>query len=289
MNKVFKKVLITGLISLIFILVSIHLIDKVMEYSDSEIDSYFKERSVNYQIFHHQSTHGLIRVVKSGESKENAIICIHGAPGSWDAFKSYMVDSTLLGHAEIISYDRPGYGPYQNKPVTDLKSQAEILNYIIRSYTEAKNIILLSHSYGGPIVVKFLSANSDTRITHLMVAPAIDPESEKYFWVSPLGYWKTTKWLLPTNYISASYEKYSHVGELNKLLPELGLINNQTIHVHGKEDWLAPADGNISFVWKNFPPTMTQQIILPKGGHLLIWDQYDTIKDQLLAMMNRDK
>lgn len=224
-------------------------------------------------------------MVKSGESTRNAIICIHGAPGSWDAFKSYMIDSTLLGQAEIISYDRPGYGPHHNKPVTDLKSQAEVLKDIIQLYTEANNIILLSHSYGGPIVVQFLSENPDSRITHLMVAPAIDPASEKYFWVSPLGYWKATKWLLPANYISASYEKYAHVEELKKLQPDSGTQKGRTIHIHGTEDWLAPSEGNIKYVQNNFPSESTEQIVLEESGHLLIWDRYEMIKEMLLKLV----
>lgn len=53
MNKVFRKALFIGLILLVTILAAIHLLDKGMEYSDNEIDAYFKERKVNYQIFHH--------------------------------------------------------------------------------------------------------------------------------------------------------------------------------------------------------------------------------------------
>jgi pimeloyl-ACP methyl ester carboxylesterase len=237
-------------------------------------------------IIHHNSDHGIVRIVKSGESTKASIICIHGAPGSWDAYKSYMIDSTLLSRAEIISYDRPGYGPMNDGPVTSFVEQAVLLNNIIELYASSRNIVLLSHSFGGPIAAYYNAMYPNKNTTHLMVAPAIDPDSERYFWVSPLGYWTGTKWLMPENYITASFEKYTHEAELSQLKPLIQNIRNNTVHIHGMNDWLAPAEGNIQFVKNQFPSQITEQIILPEAGHLLIWDEEEYIKEKILMVEN---
>jgi pimeloyl-ACP methyl ester carboxylesterase len=287
MKKIIQRTLYFTILIILVLLVCLHLLDRLMEFSDTEINEYFKENGQKVSIIHHKSDHEIVRIVKSGESTKTSIICIHGAPGSWDAYKSYMIDRTLLSRAEIISYDRPGYGPMNDGPVTSIKDQAKVLNDIIELYASSDNIILLSHSFGGPIATYYNAMYRNKITTHLMVAPAIDPDSERYFWVSPLGYWKGTKWLIPSNYITASYEKYTHEAELSQLIPLIKNIKNKTIHIHGMKDWLAPAEGNIQYVKNQFPSQITEQIILPEAGHLLIWDEKELLKEKILQIIKK--
>jgi pimeloyl-ACP methyl ester carboxylesterase len=275
------------LIVFLLLLNSLHVLDNWMQFSDQDILEFFNGVQVPCHIHYLDSPSGKIRIIESGSrDRETAIIAIHGAPGSWDAYKKYLADSSLLKKAHLIAYDRPGYGKmYRGNPVQSLESQATFLHTLIQDVATAENIILLSHSYGGPIAAKYMAMFPDSNLAHLMIAPAIDPETEKYFWVSPLGYWKLTKWLLPKSYISASYEKCTHEKELKLLRSDLLKIEGQTYHIHGMKDWLAPPEGNINFVEQSFPPQSTSIDILDDGGHLLIWDHYEYLVDKLLNII----
>ena len=272
---------------LLITLNGLHIMDHWIQYSDKEVKSFFDKSGVPFHIHYLDSPQGKIRIIESGSAdRETVIIYIHGAPGTWDAYKKYLADLSLLQKAHLIAYDRPGYGKtYQGGPVPDLESQADFLRTIIKDLTSAENIILFSHSYGGPIAAKYMSMYPDNHTTHLMIAPAIDPLTEKYFWISPLGYWKLTKWLLPKSYVSASFEKCTHEQELKILKTELSKIKGKTHHVHGMKDWIAPPRGNIDLVRNSFPSQTTTIDTLKNGGHLLIWDHYDFLLSKLLNII----
>src|SRR5688500_9430734 len=73
-----------------------------------------------------------LKTSKGNKKKKNAILFVHGSPGSLDAYLDYMYNDSLLSKADLISYDRPGYGHSDfGKSLTSLRGQARILRSLM--------------------------------------------------------------------------------------------------------------------------------------------------------------
>jgi pimeloyl-ACP methyl ester carboxylesterase len=86
-----------------------------------------------------------------------------------------------------------------------------------------------------------------------MLAPAIDPDREKYFWFGKLGKWRATRWLIPKAFRVAADEKYSHESDLRSYQERWKDIKTDIVHVHGDKDFVVPF-GNLEFSKKNINP-----------------------------------
>ena len=102
-----------------------------------------------------------------------------------------------------------------------LKKQTEVVAEIVEDLPEQK-VVVLGHSYGGPIAA-YSSLLSTKVKSVIMLAPAIDPENEKVFWIAKVAKWKLTKWIVPGAMGDAGDEKFTHVAELEKLKEGLSI------------------------------------------------------------------
>jgi pimeloyl-ACP methyl ester carboxylesterase len=50
-----------------------------------------------------------LHYIETGNAQKPTLI-LHGSPGSWNAFKEYLQDTTLLKKYRMIAIDRPGFG-----------------------------------------------------------------------------------------------------------------------------------------------------------------------------------
>ncbi len=230
-----------------------------------------------------------VRVVggKFDNQKEVAIFFVHGAPGASDNYYQYLRDSTLLRKANLYSIDRPGYG-FSNfgKAEKSIKKQTEVVAEIIDLLPE-ENVIVLGHSYGGPIAA-YASLLSPKVKSVLMLAPAIDPENEKVFWIAKFAKWKLTKWMVPGAMGVAGDEKFSHVAELEKLQGVWKEVKVPVIHMHGTKDILVPF-ANLDFSVREFKPQYLDTIVLENENHFLPWKRYSLVKQELLKMVEEIK
>lgn len=230
-----------------------------------------------------------VRVVggKFDGQKEVAIFFVHGAPGASDNYYQYLRDSALLRKANLYSIDRPGYG-FSNfgKAEKSIKKQTEVVAEIIDLLPE-QNVIVLGHSYGGPIAA-YASLLSPKVKSVLMLAPAIDPENEKVFWIAKFAKWKLTKWMVPGAMGVAGDEKFSHVAELEKLQDVWKEVKVPVIHMHGTKDILVPF-ANLDFSVREFKPQYLDTIVLENEDHFLPWKRYSLVKKELLKMVEEIK
>ena len=228
-----------------------------------------------------------VRVVSGKfDSLQNAaIFFVHGAPGSSDNYYKYLKDSILLSKANLYSIDRPGYG-FSNfgKAETSIVKQAEVTAEILNSLPE-ENIIVVGHSYGGPIAA-YASLISPKIKNVIMLAPAIDPSNEKIFWIAYLAKWKLTKWMIPGAMGVAGDEKFTHVSELEKIKNDWEKIKVPVLHIHGTKDIVVPFE-NLSFSVKKFNPQYLDTIVLQKENHFLPWKRYDLVKQELIKMLEK--
>ena len=203
-----------GMLLVFVIIVGLHVIDKWMYSEDAEIVEMFEGSGTEVSVDRKKTQAGNIRVVveQVEEGDSTLIIFVHGAPGAFDAFKMYMLDDAMAKQGQLISYDRPGYSR-GTKSTASVTEQAEVLMSIVREY-KLPEIVLVGHSYGGPIVAKCLSKYPMEVDKAVMIAPVNDPDHEPMFWFSYFSKWKFSKWLLPNSFQVAGDEKFAHAQEL---------------------------------------------------------------------------
>lgn len=227
-----------------------------------------------------------IRVVSSPIDKDKsvAIFFIHGAPGSSNNYYKYLQDSLLLSKANLYSIDRPGYG-YSNfgKAEKSIIKQSEVIAQVMDSLPESE-MIVLGHSYGGPIA-SYSSLLTPKVKGVIMLAPAIDPEHERIFWVSYIAKWKLTKWMIPGAMGVAGDEKFSHVEALKEISESWQNVDVPVLHIHGTKDIIVPFE-NLEFSQKKFNASFLDTIVIKKGNHFLPWKNYEMVREELIKMID---
>ena len=250
--------------------------------SDKKVYKEFKKENITPTIYREKFEGKTVRYIasKSIDSLIPTIIFIHGAPGSSDNFFKHLQDKELSAKANLITVDRLGYGysDYGNSE-TSIDKQAESIYTIIQKHG-LKNVVLLSWSYGGPIVGKM--AVKYPEVKHIfMIAPAISPDDEKFFGIGKLVHWKSTRWIFSKAFRVSDDEKSTHVDELTKMENDWKNIRIPIHYYHGKKDWIVPYE-NMNFIKKNASETLLTAKTFEKGNHFIIFKNYELIKEDLL-------
>lgn len=261
--------------------------DSMMHYSDDDVVQLFSEHETTGSVEYINCGGVDTRVIRTTKGhKDRCIIFSHGAPGSWDAFKGFLTDSQLLEAADLVSYDRPGYGnSYDGQSYPDIAFQADCLLEIVNSRNYEK-VYLVGHSFGGPIILEAALNGKEVIDGVILLAPVVDPETEKFFPGGKLAYWSWSRWLWPTGFQVSADEKYNHVEELRSLEEKMDQYQTPTLFVHSKDDWIAPAAGNIDYIKRNIPDSLLVNKIYDDKSHLFIWTDQDMVVELILDFIN---
>jgi len=255
---------------------------------DSKVKKNFQKKGINVRIHHKAFEQTNIRWIATGLTQEDApiLLFVHGAPGSSNAYDKYLQDTELITKARLISIDRLGYGysDYGNA-TTSLAKQAEQIAFIAQQYPHSSKVILIGHSFGGPIVCKTMIDYPSLAHLGMILAPAVDPNNEKILWVANFTKWKATRWLFSAASKVSSDEKFSHIAELEKMDKEWHKITKPIIHVHGTKDNIVPYP-NLAYVKRKLPDSLLTAISWEGANHLIIWNRYEEIKKLILSALD---
>ncbi len=285
----FKSILIWGsLICLVLFILFISIINILahrLNSPDYAIKAYFNNLKMPYQInrINFDSTTTL-RYIKTGAKKQEAplLFFIHGAPGTWGAFKGFLADYDLNKSYKMISMDRIGYGGSDfGNSETNISVHAEAAAQIIRKHPSSK-VIIIGHSYGAPIAGKLAVDYPELVDGIIMVAPLNDPKSEPMPIYSKIANLKISRWLLPKFINVASDEKQYHSLSLKAIESDWENLTVPTMHIHGKKDGLAPFDENIRFSKKHIPADLLILKEEESMGHMIPWMNAAFLKNQIL-------
>jgi len=253
--------------------------------SDKETLRYFQKAGVNCRIDYISTTltNYKIRVVSTGNHAKNTVLFVHGAPGSGDVFYSYIKDSTLLKNAKLITYDRPGYG-YSGfgEPMVKTSEQARIVKDVIDHYN-LNNVVVVGHSYGGPVAA-YASLLSNRINGVLMLAPAIDPDHEEYYWIGNFAKSKLTKWAVPTTLVVSADEKYAHEEDMRSLMNKWQNISVPVVSLQGDKDMLVPYE-NLDFTRKHFNAEYFTGKTIKEENHFIPWTKRDLVVKEILGFL----
>lgn len=247
--------------------------------SDKKISKYFANYPSKPFFAYTDTSKRKIFYAYSADTTKPILLLIHGAPGAWFGYKEFFKDSVLLSKFQVIAPDRAGYNK-SNFKETSIEQQAILLNSIIKSHNHQK-INILGRSYGAAIAAKLAVQNPDIVENLILIAPACNPQKEKFWWFSKPVNTKFIRFFLPTFVNRASDEKFAHVEELTKMLPDWQKIKCPVTVVQGGKDWIIEtSNGNfVDSVLINAPRRF---IYLPENGHLITAERYDLIRDILL-------
>lgn len=262
----------------------LHYFGSTLRFSDQQIKVHFKDKDLSYNVVRT----GNIRYVRTGGSPSdtsNLIVFVHGAPGSLENFKNYLSDSLLNAKSHMIAIDRPGYG-YSNygRSAPSILEQSNAIHHILDKH-QYKNLILVGHSYGGPIVAEVAVSRDDVNAV-IMLAPVNDPVSEEIFWYAKIPQWPILRWALPGYINVSSDEKLSHPAELDSIKHIWPKLAMPIIHLHDRVDWIAPGEENIAFSKSMIHPAVLRLIERPEKDHFIPWNDYEFVRDLLLEYLD---
>ncbi len=220
-----------------------------------------------------------------GEEKKDAILFVHGSPGSLDAFLDYMVDTVLLAQADLITYDRPGFGNSGfGKSMPSLTMQAETLATLMDSLGYER-YWLVGHSYGGPIIVQAAMDHPRLVAGICIIAGSVSPELE------PKSSWR--KWidlplvrqLLPTSMRVSNEELMPLKEDLTMIEDDWGKIKVPVSLIHGTRDILVPF-GNLEYAKEKLTQSDTVLVKIFEGkSHFILWTDKAVIVEELMKLM----
>ena len=286
MLKIFKKVfkILTILIIVFFGALIIFFYRFSTPKSDLKIEKdYLKNKTEVYikQASFKNFKYRITETQKEIDTMLPTIVFVHGSIGAAFDFKKYLQNAALNKSANLISYDRVGYGIEQPGNVQEsIAFEAEMLDSLLHKL-DTKNIILVGYSYGGPIAL----ASKKVYKKIILLAPAVYSKVEPMPWLLNVYKWKLTRWMLPEIWRAASKEKLTHKADLQDF--EGFWVGNpsEIISIHGNEDWIVPFENSL-YLKKIFSPQQFDLVTLNGAGHGLVWSHFSEIKSILLQQLN---
>ena len=189
----------------------------------------------------------------------------------------------------MISFDRLGYGYSEySKAVPDISQQAASLCPIVKKYS-SKNTpgMFIGWSYGVPIAAKIAIDSPELLGSVIILVPALDPETERYFALGKLAEWKTTKWFVPDSFKVAQKEKRAHAASLSNLGEEWKKLQRPIIMMHGTKDKIVPYTPNIEFALKHFDKNHLSLHPVEGKGHVFPMSETKKVLETKLSELKQ--
>jgi pimeloyl-ACP methyl ester carboxylesterase len=254
--------------------------------SDQKVAEYFANKAIKPTFHTYKVGKRTMHYVAVGADTLPTVLLVHGSPGAWDAFIGYLGDSTLMGRVRLIAVDRPGYGKSDfGRAERDLRKQAELLAPILATNRGKKPMVLVGHSYGGPLIARLAMDYPDLVGGLVFLAPSIDPEQEQTKWFQYPAEWLAINWLIPRGLLVCNREIRHLKGDLTAALPLWQNIRQPVIFIQGEKDSLVPI-ANADFAQKMLTNTQLEMIRLPGVDHFIPWSHEQLVKAAILRAAN---
>lgn len=222
---------------------------------------------------------------KEEKKKKEAIIFVHGSPGSLDAFLKYMHNEPLLSKADLISYDRPGFGHSGfGQSLPSLRGQARILQGLMKELGY-DHYWLVGHSYGASVILQACVDGTPDISGIGIIAGSVTYDME------PVAGWR--KWfdlpfirpIMPTSLRVSNDELMSLRGDLRMIDDDWLEIKQPVTIMHGTKDILVPFENLEIAQQKLTNSDSVRTLIFEDENHFILWTQTEQIVKELLAFM----
>lgn len=225
-----------------------------------------------------------IHYIETGKKENPTLFFVHGSPGSWDAYKDFLKDTLLLKKYRMIAIDRPGFGYSDFGNAKNLYEQAHLIEALVEKIKNGKNIYLIGHSYGGPVIVKMAVDKPNDFKEIVILAGAIDPDAETPEKWRAVFKSKPLRYIVPGALRPANDELWWLKTDLKNMKPTLNKITTNVLIIHGTKDPLVPYS-NAAFIQKEFINAESMELISIKdANHFIPWEHFAEIRDKLLTL-----
>ncbi|WP_276479926.1 alpha/beta fold hydrolase [Paraflavitalea pollutisoli] len=254
--------------------------------TDKQVKKYYANKPVKPTYFTIQNDSASLFCAATGADTLPPLLLIHGAPGAWYGSRIFLDDPILQQHFHIIAVDRPGYHKSRfkgkRKSVTSISTQAHIIHEALRINRSHQPGVVLGSSYGAPIAAKVALLYPENFNHLVMLAAAIDPDKEKFWWFHPWVQSGGPPYIFFPRFLkSATDEKFAHAEELRKLAPEWhNLSIPVTVVQGGNDDIIEPS--NLDYAREVLNGKPAKFIFLPRAGHLIRLQAPDLVRSILL-------
>ena len=128
-----------------------------------------------------------INYIDFGNKKGDAIVLLHGWGQNIEMMR--MLGEPFKNNYRIIAIDFPGFGKSSEpKEVMDVSDYTSVVEKLLRNL-KIENPILVGHSFGGRVSVKFASRNKVKKI--ILLSPALRGHDKKGLKTKVLKFLKT--------------------------------------------------------------------------------------------------
>lgn len=221
---------------------------------------------------------GDLHYVKIGDSSKPTLILIHGSPGSWDAWVSFITETNVLENYQVIAIDRTGYGKTSLEGRYSLLEQSQFLKPIMDQY--CSQCIVAGHSYGGGLAMQ-VALDYQAKIKGaITIAGTVAAPFQKLKWYNYAMNYSPAQWLVSSDFANSNREMWG----LQEGLP---LMNNRLMDfkskiaiIQGNEDRLVDKQ-SAQFLEKNLMNAKVKMIIKDDMDHFVIWSDMNLIIDAL--------
>lgn len=222
---------------------------------------------------------------EEAKKKKEAIIFIHGSPGSLDAFLKFMHHDSLLQRADLIAYDRPGYGNSDfGKALPSLRKQAFVLSKLMQ-HLGYQSYWIVGHSYGASVALEAALHYPDNIKGISLISGSVNYDIE------PKAFWR--KWinlpfirdLLPISLRVSNEELITLRSDLRMIEDDWKQITIPVSVMHGTRDRLVSFD-NLTLARERLVNADTvRTLIFEEESHFIIWNQKEQVVREILAWM----
>jgi pimeloyl-ACP methyl ester carboxylesterase len=274
----------------LFSLIACFVVDKLVQHrkSDATLRRQFRRKHIPATVHYFTANGRKLRYVSVGNDSLPALFFLHGSPGSLSFYDALFTDPLLLQTFKMYAVDRPGYGyAGLGDPEPSIQQQADMIRQIINSLHSVRHpVIIVAYSYGAAIACRLLMDHPAIADGLLLLAPAIQPGKEKYFWFTPLIEKPFIRQIIPRLFRSANTEKFHHAAELTKMLPYWNRIQVPVLYVQGEKDQWAYTS-NADFAKSNLTNVPWLRIeMLKDRGHFFTYTEKEIIRQKVLELYN---
>lgn len=252
--------------------------------SDAKARELFKDNGVTLFTDTVNANGFPVHYAKTGYDSNPTLIFVHGTPGSWIRYKRYLQDNDLLSRFRMIAVDRPGFGYSRFGDARNLEEQSELIGHLIKSVNNDRPVYLLGASFGGPVIARLAIDNPGMFSGLLLLAPALDAETEIHYFWRPLFFKTPLQYLLPGIFKPNNQELWYLEKDLVKMANLLHEIKCPVYVLHGDKDRLVPVS-NAFYAQKmlvNAKPLYLS--IIPGGNHYVADNNYRMVKEILMKL-----
>ena len=226
-----------------------------------------------------------LHTAKNEAKKKDAIIFLHGSPGSLDVYLKYMHSDTLLSRADLIAYDRPGFGHSGfGNSMPSLRQQSFVL-FDLMKHLDYERYWLIGHSYGAAVIIQAAIDKPD-RIAGIGIIAG----SVVYEMNSGSGWrsWMSLPFiqeLLPDALRVSNEELIALKIDLRMTDDDWSQITMPVSLINGKKDILVPFQDKEKALEKLTNADTVLTLTLPEENYYLLSSQADQILEEIVKLM----